>query len=105
MSFTLEDLENLSQLARVTVKEEEKEKMLADMQAILGYVSEINAVPREAYSRSGEVSGDVKRIKGVHYNIVRDDVVTRASGTNTEVLLGEAPATEDGYVKVAQVLK
>lgn len=94
MSFTLEDLENLSQLARITVKEEEKEKMLHDMQAILGYVSEIN-----------EVSGDVERVKGAHYNIVRDDVITREPGTHTEAVLKEAPATEEGYVKVAQVLK
>ncbi len=94
MSFTREDLDNLSALARITVKEEEKDKMLADMQAILGYVSEIN-----------EVSGDIERIKGTHYNIVREDVVTHASGSNTEALLREAPATEDGYVKVAQVLK
>lgn len=94
MSFTLEDLENLSQLSRITIKEEEKEKMLHDMQAILGYVSEIN-----------EVSGNVERVKGTHYNIVREDVVTRDSGSATESVLREAPATEDSYVKVAQVLK
>lgn len=94
MSFTREDLDNLSQLARITVKEEEKDKMLADMQAILGYVSEIN-----------EVSGDVERIKGSHYNIVREDVITREPGSHTEAILHEAPETEDGYVKVAQVFK
>ncbi len=94
MSFTKEDLDNLSALARITIKEEEKDKMLADMQAILGYISEIN-----------EVSGDVERVKGSHYNIVREDVVTCTSGANTEALLAEAPETEDGYVKVAQVLK
>lgn len=94
MSFTREDLDNLSLLARITVKDEEKDKMLADMQAILGYVSEINAV-----------SGDVVRSKGGHYNIVREDIITRESGTHTEAILREAPDTEDGYVKVAQVLK
>lgn len=94
MSFTREDLDNLSRLARITVAEEEKDTMLADMQAILGYVSEIN-----------EVSGDVARTKGSHYNIVREDVVTRETGSNTDVILGEAPQSEEGYVKVAQVLK
>lgn len=93
MQFTKEDLHNLSTLARITITEEESEKMLADMQAILGYVSEIN-----------EVSGDVTREKGSHYNIVRDDVVTRTSD-NAQEILTEAPAIEDGYVKVAQVLK
>jgi aspartyl-tRNA(Asn)/glutamyl-tRNA(Gln) amidotransferase subunit C len=94
MSFTREELDNLSQLARITVTEEEKDKMLADMQAILGYISEIN-----------EVSGDVERIKGEHYNVAREDSITHPSGSNTEAILAEAPEVEDGYVKVAQVLK
>jgi aspartyl-tRNA(Asn)/glutamyl-tRNA(Gln) amidotransferase subunit C len=94
MSFTREDLDNLSALARVSVAEEEKDTMLADMQAILGYVSEIN-----------EVSGDVNRIKGNHYNIVREDAITHEPGSNTENVVREAPDTEDGYVKVSKVLK
>lgn len=94
MSFTKEELANLSLLARISVTPQEEEKMLADMQAILGYVSEINAV-----------SGDALRIKGSHYNIVRDDTVTHEVGSNTDAILHEAPATEDGYVKVSQVLK
>jgi aspartyl/glutamyl-tRNA(Asn/Gln) amidotransferase C subunit len=94
MSFTKEDLANLSLLARISVTPEEEEKMVADMQAILGYVSEINGV-----------GGDVERTKGSHYNIVREDVITHDVGSNTDVLLHEAPATEDGYVKVSQVLK
>jgi aspartyl/glutamyl-tRNA(Asn/Gln) amidotransferase C subunit len=94
MSFTKEDLANLSLLARITVTADEEEKMLADMQAILGYVSEIN-----------EVGGNVERVKGFHYNIVREDIITRLPGENTEAVLREAPDTEDQYVKVAQVLK
>jgi aspartyl-tRNA(Asn)/glutamyl-tRNA(Gln) amidotransferase subunit C len=94
MQFTLKDLDNLSELARITIKEEEKEKMLHDMQAILGYVSEINSV-----------SGDIKAEKGTHYNIVREDEITILPETHTTSILREAPDTEDGYVKVAQVLK
>ncbi|MEN9337979.1 MAG: putative aspartyl/glutamyl-tRNA(Asn/Gln) amidotransferase subunit [Candidatus Parcubacteria bacterium] len=94
MSFTKEDLATISSLARIVVTQEEEEKMLADMQAILGYVSEIN-----------EVGGAVERVKPVSYNVVREDVVTYESGSHTDALLREAPATEDGYVKVAQVLK
>ncbi len=94
MEFTKQDLANLSNLARISVAAEEEEGMLHDMQAILGYVSEINSV-----------SGDVERIQGNHYNIVRDDVVTHEPGSDTEALLHEAPETEDGYVKVSQVLK
>ncbi len=94
MSFTKEDLATISSLARISVTPEEEEKMLHDMQAILGYISEIN-----------EVSGDVERVKGTHYNIVREDTITHDVGSNTDAVLREAPETEDGYVKVAQVLK
>lgn len=94
MSFTKEDLANIASLARITVAPDEEEKMLADMQAILGYVSEIN-----------NVSGDAPRVRGSHYNIVREDVITHAPGENTENVLAEAPETEDSYVKVAQVMK
>lgn len=94
MEFTKEDLANLSSLARISVNQEEEEKMLHDMQAILGYVSEINSV-----------SGDIVRTKGNHYNIVREDAVTHEPGSGTETVLREAPETEDGYVKVSQVFK
>lgn len=94
MSFTEADLDNLSTLARIDIVPEEKQKMLADMQAILGYISEIN-----------EVTGDTSLFREELFNVVRDDVVTRETGSNTDVLLAEAPATENGYVKVMQVLK
>ena len=94
MKLTLNDLDNLSELARITIADDEKEKMLADMQAISGYVSEIN-----------DVAGDVEKTKDMHHNITREDVVTYETGSNTKALMNEAPAEEDGYVKVAQVLK
>ena len=47
MIFTEQDLDNLSTLSRIDIAPEEKEKMLHDMQAILGYISEINEVEGE----------------------------------------------------------
>lgn len=94
MSFTEQDLQNLSSLARIDIKESEKEKMLHDMQAILGYISEIN-----------EVEGSLVREQESLFNVVREDVVTRETGSNTATILAEAPSAKDGYVKVEQVLK
>ena len=51
MSFTEQDLNTLSTLARIDILPEEKEKMVTDMQAILGYISEINEVEGERYIR------------------------------------------------------
>lgn len=94
MEFTEQDLDNLSRLARIDIKEEEKQKMLADMKAILGYVSEIN-----------EVEGERTQGEEVIFNVVREDVVTHETGSNTDVILANAPFVKDGYVEVMQVLK
>ena len=104
MKLTLNDLDNLSELARISIADDEKEKMLADMQAILGYVSEINNVAGDV-EKTKETPHFVKASRDTHYNITRPDVVTYETGSNTKVLMNEAPAQEDGYVKVAQVLK
>ena len=94
MIFTETDLDNLSTLARIDIAHAEKQKMLADMQAILGYISEIN-----------EVEGELVLGEEAVYNVVRDDVITHETGSNTEALLDEAPLVKDGYVQVEQVLK
>lgn len=94
MAFTEQDLDNLSALARITILPEEKEKMLADMQAILGYVSEIN-----------DMTIQTERIQEDVRNVMRDDVVTHATGSNTEAILENAPKVNNDYVEVVQVLK
>ena len=94
MSFTEQYLDNLSRLARIDIKPEEKQKMLHDMQAILGYVSEIN-----------DVQGEVVRGEEALFNVVREDVVTRETGSNTQAILDNAPATKEGYVERMQVIK
>lgn len=94
MKLTEADLDNLSTLARIKLTPEEKPQMLADMQAILGYVSEIN-----------EIQGELSRGEEAIFNVVREDVVTNTTGSKTDAVLANAPATKDGYVEVMQVLK
>ena len=94
MSFTEQDLDTLSKLSRIDIKEEEKAKMLTDMQAILGYVSEINTIEGCTISYGGDIQ-----------NVVRDDVITHMTSSNTDAILSNAPKVKDGYVEVEQVLK
>ena len=94
MIFTELELDNLSRLARIGIDPSEKQKMLLDMQAILGYISEINTV------EGGYVRGEETL-----FNVVREDVVTRVTGSMTDSILREAPKTKDGYLEVEQVLK
>ena len=94
MIFTELELDTLSRLARIDIDPSEKQKMLLDMQAILGYISEINTV-----------EGERTRGEETLFNVVREDVVTRVTGSMTDSILREAPKTKDGYVEVEQVLK
>ena len=94
MSFTELDLDNLSKLARIDILPDEKQKMLADMQAILGYISEINSIEGELILGEEDV-----------INVVREDVITRETGSNTASILANAPKVNNGYVEVEQVLK
>lgn len=94
MSLTEQDLDNLSELARITIVPEEKPNMLADLQSILGYVSEINSV-----------KGKVTRGEEDIFNVVREDIVTNKTGSNTDAILANAPKVKNGFVEVEQVLK
>lgn len=98
MQFTELQLDNLSKLARIDISESEKPKMLADMQAILNYISEINSIPQFAPATRD------KEEEGI-FNVVREDVVTRETGSNTDAILANAPKVKDGYIEVEQVLK
>ncbi len=94
MTFSEEDLEKLAVLSRVNLREDEKTKMLHDMQAILGLVSEINSTTIKESTTSHAL-----------FNVVREDIVTREGGALTEVLLQNTPEREGDFVKVTQVLK
>jgi aspartyl/glutamyl-tRNA(Asn/Gln) amidotransferase C subunit len=94
MSFTELELDNLSKLARIDIDPSEKAQMLTDMQAILGYISEINSI-----------EGELSRGEEDVFNVVREDVITRETGSNTDAILANAPKVKDGYVEVEQVLK
>ena len=94
MSFTELELDNLSKLARIDILPDEKQKMLVDMLAILVYISEINSI-----------EGELARGEEDVYNVVREDIVTRETGSNTDAILANAPKTKNGYVEVEQVLK
>lgn len=94
MLFTEAELDNLSKLARIDIAADEKAKMLQDMQAILGYISEINLQKGSLLEGEEDV-----------FNVVREDIVTRETGSNTDAILANAPKVKDGYVEVEQVLK
>lgn len=92
--MTIDDVNKLALLARIDMSDAEKQEFLANMESILGYVDQI---------KKATIDG-VEREVGSVRNVVREDVVENESGSFTDAILAQAPGTEDGFLKVKQIL-
>ncbi len=90
----IKDVENLARLARIRIAPDEKQAFLENLTSILGYIDQIQSVSAETPERS----------VGIIHNVMREDVDPHEGGTYTERILAEAPAHQDGYLKVKQIL-
>jgi len=88
------DVEKLAELSRVEVSEDEKVVFIKDLDAILGYVSEVQEVV------TGEVEPEAGRLR----NVMREDEGPHKSGEFTKEIMEEMPETKDGYLKVKKIL-
>lgn len=93
MSITIKDIENLANLSRIGLTEEEKEKMTSEIEAILGYVSKVKDIKITNTADNHTL-----------INVMRDDVVTNKTGEFTEKLLSLAPQRQGNYLKVKKIL-
>lgn len=89
-----DDVVKLAELSRVAVSDTELDVLQKDLESILEYVSEIQAVSEDAPKRG---AGEVR-------NVMRDDTSPTESGTYTKDMLAAAPRTDGDYVSVKQVL-
>ncbi len=90
----LKDVEKLAKLSRIEISEDEKESVFADLKSILGYVEQIESIS------TGEIGTTDEPLR----NVMREDSASHESGIYREALLEAAPETQDGYVKVKQIL-
>ena len=88
-----EEVKNLASLARIEISEEETEKLTKDVDAILGYVGQIQ-----------EVTGGAEKTVPKLRNVMREDIVINKDGQYTEKLLDSTPSREGEYLKVKKIL-
>ncbi len=88
----IKDVENLANLARIELSEEEKKDILDDMKGILEYVQQIEGV---------EIK-DAKSEYTVH-NVWREDAPI-ARQFSRELITEQFPASKDGFLKVKKIL-
>ncbi|MFA5934237.1 MAG: Asp-tRNA(Asn)/Glu-tRNA(Gln) amidotransferase subunit GatC [Candidatus Paceibacterota bacterium] len=90
----LEDVKKLADLARIEITDAEQQEFLDNLTSILSYVKQIESV-------------DTSELDDAEYplrNVMREDAFPYESEKYTEKLLGEAPDTYDGYLKVKKIL-
>jgi aspartyl-tRNA(Asn)/glutamyl-tRNA(Gln) amidotransferase subunit C len=88
----IKDVENLANLARLELSEDEKKEMLSDMDSILGYVKQIESVSAD----------DVKE-EYVLKNVWREDQKTERDFSK-DLIEGQFPDKQDGFLKVKKIL-
>lgn len=95
--ITKADVEHIAKLARIEVKEEDKEKLAQELGAILDYVAKLNEVDTEGVEPTAQVTG--------LENVFRPDQPRdyQLPATSYQLLIGAMPAKEGRHLKVKSV--
>jgi aspartyl-tRNA(Asn)/glutamyl-tRNA(Gln) amidotransferase subunit C len=95
-NLTNDDVLKLAQLSRLQLTDEEIEQFKTEISTILDYVEQLQGVELDNYEPTYQVTG----LK----NVTRPDEVKSYDYTASD-LLQNAPATEDGHIKVKRMLR
>ena len=104
MAISKEDIKKLADLARIEVGEAEQEKLAGEIGEILGYVDQVSKIVVNDKNTGEGLSGEALAKSEGGVNVMREDANPTESGTYTDKILDEAPATENGYIKVKKIL-
>lgn len=91
--MTTEEIKKLALLARIGIADEEAEGFIKDFDTILDYVDQISKVEIETSNHRHSIA-----------NVMREDENPYESGQFTEDILANAPAAQDGFIKVQKIL-
>ncbi len=91
----IKDIENLAELARLDLNEQEKTNLLHDMEGILSYVKQIEEV------EVSEISSE-KGFKFLNNNWREDEVLER--DFDYDSMIAQFPESKDNFVKVKKII-
>jgi len=95
MNIDKETVEKVAHLARLELAEDEKEKMIADMNKILGFMDKLSEIDTSGIEPLVYMTNEI--------NTVREDVI-KQEATHEEALLN-APKHDKDYFLVAKVIE
>jgi aspartyl-tRNA(Asn)/glutamyl-tRNA(Gln) amidotransferase subunit C len=91
-----DDVAKLAVLSSLQLEEAEIPALQADLQAILGYVAQLDELDTQGVEPSYQVTGLT--------NVLREDIATEESGVTREQLINLAAESKDNQVKVPKVM-
>jgi aspartyl-tRNA(Asn)/glutamyl-tRNA(Gln) amidotransferase subunit C len=95
MSVTIDTVKRVAKLARIAVDDEDAERMTGELNAILGFVEQLNEV---------DVSGVEPMTSVIPMALKeRQDIVT--DGNKAGDIVANAPATEENFFLVPKVVE
>ncbi len=95
MSVDIDTVKRVAKLARIAVSDQQAAKLQGDLNAILGFVEQLNEV---------DVDGVEPMTSVVHMDMKkRTDEVT--DGAKADDILANAPTSEDGFFMVPKVVE
>lgn len=92
----LDKVKYLSALARLGLRADEMSAFAPELKQIMEFVDQLEQVPTDKVEATNQVTGLV--------DVWREDEVS-PSKLSRDQLLENAPASEDGYIKVKRVLQ
>lgn len=94
-TISLDDVRKLASLSALQINDDEAAKLQTELQNILKFVEQLNAVDTTGVEPTYQVTG--------LENVWRDDEIIDY-GLSREALLKNTPNTQDGQIKVKRVL-
>lgn len=90
--MNIKDVENLAELARLDLTDEEKKEILHDMDGILAYVKQIEELEVEDIKSDPELK-----------NVWREDEENKRDFSK-DLIVEQFPDSQDGFLKVKKIL-
>ena len=95
MALSEAEVDHVAQLARLALRPEERQRLTEQLNAILGYMAQLNAVPTDGVEPTTHVLDLV--------NVLRDDIVSQPFGA--DVALANAPETVHHFFVVPRIVE
>lgn len=95
MAVTKTEIEHIAKLARISLTEDEKEKMARDMSSILDYIDKLNELDTKSVESIASITG--------LENVFRKDELCQTDNESREAIIEQFPHKKEDYLKVKQV--